>query len=140
MIAFALITWHKDINIVFSLLSWSLSDRSLIMSITFWFGRGSERVYGNAYICFMLNTVLLSMWQMMRAIAIKIQKIKMQSVVKTGLCTLSSMKSVWILFISTKGNRQVVSITNLNILFFYWSTLVLVSGDRRKTRSSKKYK
>jgi hypothetical protein len=51
-------------------------------------------VYGNAYICFMLNTVLLSMCQVMRALAIKTQKINMQSVVQTGLYTLNSMKSV----------------------------------------------
>ena len=64
------------------------------MSITFRCERGSERVYGNAYICFMLNTVLLSMCQVMRALAIKTQKINMQSVVQTGLYTLNSMKSV----------------------------------------------
>jgi hypothetical protein len=59
------------------------------------------------------------MCQVMRAIPIKIQKIKMQSVVKTGLCTLNSIKSVRIPFISTKGNLQVVSIiTDINRIFF----------------------
>ena len=58
------------------------------------------------------------MCQVMRAIPIKIQKIKMQSVVKTGLCTLKSIKSVRIPFISTKGNLQVVNIiTDINMIF-----------------------